>query len=237
MKNKKVLILGASSDIGIAVINFFLDNDWSVLAHYNNNKKDLNKITNKRLKKFGFNLKDVSKFQSFINKDKSFKDIDAFVSLTGYIESREISKIDLKSFYNHINVNYLSNLLVIQKILPFMSKKKFGRILLSSSTGVKFGGGKTTGLYSLTKYMNEFFFNSYKDYYKRNILINALRIGVTETKIHKKVKGKDLKKRIKLIPIKRMADVNEVAKYVFFYASDQNSLTTNEIIDISGGEK
>jgi len=237
MKNKKVLILGASSDIGIAVTNFFLDHDWSVLAHYNNNKKNLKKITNKRLKNFKFNLKDVSKFLSFINKNKIFKDIDAFVSLTGYIESKEISKIDLKSFYNHINVNYLSNLLVIKKILPFMSKKKFGRILLSSSTGVKFGGGKTTGLYSLTKYMNEFFFNNYKDYYKKNILINALRIGVTETKIHKKVKGKDLKKRIKLIPIKRMADVNEVAKYVFFYASDQNSLTTNEIIDISGGEK
>ena len=51
-----------------------------------------------------------------------------------------------------------------------MSVKQFGRILLSSSTGVKFGGGKLTGLYSLTKYMNEFFFNNYRELYKKNIL-------------------------------------------------------------------
>ena len=139
--------------------------------------------------------------------------------------------------YDHININYLSNLIVIQKIIPYMSVKKFGRILLSSSTGIKFGGGKLTGLYSLTKYMNEFFFNNYKDFYKKNILINALRIGVTNTKIHKNVKGKNLKKRVNLIPIGRMASTDEVAKYIYFYSSEINSLTTNEIIDISGGEK
>ena len=117
-----------------------------------------------------------------------------------------------------------------------MNKKKFGRILLSSSTGVKFGGGKTTGLYSLTKYMNEFFFSNYKDYYKKNILINALRIGVTNTKIHKNVKGKNMKKRVDLIPIRRMATIYEVAEYIYFLCSDKNTLITNQVVNISGGE-
>ena len=36
----------------------------------------------------------------------------------------------------------------------------------------------------------------------KNVLINNLRIGVTKTKLHKKI-GKNLKHRIKLIPIKR----------------------------------
>ena len=85
--------------------------------------------------------------------------------------------------------------------------------------------------------MNEFFFNNYKDYYKNNVLINAIRIGVTKTKIHKNVKGKNLKQRVRLIPIRRMASVIEVARYIYFYSSSYNSLTTNEVIDISGGEK
>ena len=55
-----------------------------------------------------------------------------------------------------------------------MKNKKFGRILLSSSTGVKFGGGKSTGLYSLTKYMSEFFFSNYKDFYKKNVNFKVL---------------------------------------------------------------
>ena len=77
-----------------------------------------------------------------------------------------------------------------------MKKKKYGRVLLSSSTGVKFGGSKLTTIYSLTKYMNEFFFSSYKDFYKNNILINAIRIGVTDTKIHLNSKKKNMNKRI-----------------------------------------
>ena len=157
MKNKKVLILGASSDIGIATVNYFLENNWSVIAHYNKNKKKLEKIKNSRLEYFKFDLKNINKFKKFINKNKKIDSIDSFVSLTGYIDSKNVLEIDIKSFYDHVNINYLSNLIIIQKILPLMRIKKFGRILLSSSTGVKFGGGKLTGLYSLTKHMNEFF--------------------------------------------------------------------------------
>ena len=236
MKNKKVLILGASSDIGIATVNYFLENGWSVIAHYNKNKKNLEKIRNNRLEYFKFDLKNINKFKQFINKNKKINNVDSFVSLTGYIDSKNILETDIKSFYDHININYLSNLIVIQKILPAMSNNKFGRILLSSSTGVKFGGGKLTGLYSLTKYMNEFFFSNYKEFYKNDVLINTIRIGVTKTKIHKNVKGKNMKKRLKLIPLGRIATTTEVAKYIYFYSSNLNSLTTNEIIDISGGE-
>lgn len=237
MKNKKVLILGASSDIGIAAVKYFLKNDWFVLAHYNKNKKNLSKIKNSKLDLFKFDLKDVNKFKKYLNTNNHFKNIDSFVSLTGYIKTQNILNIKIKSFYDHININYLSNLMIIQKVIPHMSKKKFGRILLSSSTGIKFGGGKNTGLYSLTKYMNEFFFKNYIELHKKNILINALRIGVTNTKIHKKVKGKNLKKRVKLIPLRRMATTDEVAKYIYFYSSKMNTLTASEIIDISGGEK
>ena len=237
MKNKKVLILGASSDIGISTVNYFLKNDWYVIAHYNKNKKSLEKIKNNKLECFKFDLKDINKFKKFVNKNKKINTVDSFVSLTGYINSDNILNTNIKSFYDHVNINYLSNLIIIQKILPYMSVKKFGRILLSSSTGVKYGGGKLTGIYSLTKYMNEFFFNNYKYFYKKNILINALRIGVTNTKIHKNVIDKNLKKRVNLIPLGRMASTNEVAKYIYFYSTEINSLTTNEIIDISGGEK
>jgi 3-oxoacyl-[acyl-carrier protein] reductase len=237
MKNKKVLILGASSDIGVSTVKYFLKNDWFVLAHYNKNKKNLSKIKNNKLDFFKFDLRDINKFKKYLTRNKKFNSIDSFVSLTGYIKTSNVLNTEIKSFYDHININYLSNLIIIQKIIPHMSVKQFGRILLSSSTGVKFGGGKLTGLYSLTKYMNEFFFNNYRELYKKNILINALRIGLTDTKIHKKVKGKNLKKRVKLIPLGRMATTDEVAKYVYFYSSKQNTLTTNETIDISGGEK
>ncbi len=34
-KSKKILILGASSDIGIKVVEHFLKKNWLVIAHFN----------------------------------------------------------------------------------------------------------------------------------------------------------------------------------------------------------
>ena len=56
------------------------------------------------------------------------------------------------------------------------------------------------------------------------------------TKLLKKDKHKNYKKRVDLIPIKRMATTNEVAEYIFFLCSEKNKLITNEVINISGGE-
>lgn len=234
MNNKKIFILGASSDIGFETVNKFLKEGWIVYAHYNSNKKKLQKIKSPNLKLIHINLKDIKKFEKIL-KNKKFDEIDSFISLTGLIVPTNFFKINFKSFIDQICVNYFSNILVMQRILPLMLKRKFGRILLSSSVGVKFGGGNNSLIYSLTKYMNEFFFSVYKNFSSRNILINTLRIGVTDTKIHKKKKN-NLKQRVKLIPIKRMASVLEVAEYLYFYGSEQNTLSTNSIIEITGGE-
>lgn len=236
MKKNKIVILGASSDIGIELTKKFLDQGHSVLAHCNKNHKNLLKLKNKNLKIFSFDLSKINEFKKFVDDNKKMFDAEVFVSLTGYIKPTMIENISIKDFYDHININYLSNIIVLQKTLPYMKKKKFGRVILSSSTGVKFGGGFYTGIYSLTKYMNQFQFSSFSKYAKYNVLINSIQIPVTKTKIHKNVKKKNISKRIKLIPIKRMANINEVVNYFEFYCSRNNTLTTNSIIDISGGE-
>ena len=97
MKNKKVLILGASSDIGICLTKLFLREKWSVLAHYNENKKNLAKIKDENLTCFKFNLKNIDKFKSFISKSKVFQNINSFISLTGFIEPSHILNSDVKS--------------------------------------------------------------------------------------------------------------------------------------------
>lgn len=234
--NKKVLILGASSEIGIQTVNMYLEKNWSVVAHYSKNNNELKKIKTKKLKIFKYDLKKINNFEKFVKRSQLFKNVNSFISLTGYIKPSQFTQIRINNFYDHINVNYLSNIIILKRLLPQMKKKNFGRVLLSSSTGVKFGGSLSTIIYSLTKYMNEFFYSSYKDFYKNNVLINAIRIGVTDTKIHTKTRKKNMNKRIKLIPIKRIASVNEVVDYIYLYASEKNTLTTNSVVNITGGE-
>ena len=69
-----------------------------------------------------------------------------------------------------------------------------------------------------------------------NILINNLRIGVTDTKIHNRISNKNLERRVKLIPIGRMANKKEIAKFIYQLASQQNTFITGETISIAGGE-
>ena len=117
-----------------------------------------------------------------------------------------------------------------------MKKNNFGRLLNASSVGVKYGGGKNTFNYSISKHLLEFFPSNFKELVKFNILINTLRIGLTDTKIHSKINKKNLKKRISMVPMKRMAQPDEIAKIIYYLSSSENTYITNEVISISGGE-
>jgi len=234
---KRVLILGASSDIGIELVKLYLKNNYNVVAHYNKNIKSLKKINNKNLSFLKFDLKQINSFENFIKrKKKMFLNFDIFISLTGYLNLKKINNAKITDFNNHINVNYLSNFLVIRSVVKGMLKRNWGRIVLSSSIGTKFGGSENSFIYSLSKYMNQFFPKIYKSFIKKNVLINTLQIGLTDTKMNLIDKKKNMKKRIKLIPLARMASKTEVAAYIHFLASEKNNLIANQIINISGGE-
>jgi 3-oxoacyl-[acyl-carrier protein] reductase len=239
-KNKKrVLILGASSDIGCAVSKIFLENDWELTAHYYNNKESLLKIDN-YINKINFLKLDLRKANFIekylkINKSKFMK-FDAFVNLSGYFKHTKFSNFKIKEFYDHINANSLSSYLFIRTVLSGMKKRKWGRVVNTSSIGTKFGGGKESFCYSLSKFNNEFFPSHYRDLYSKNILINTLQIGLANTKMQKKLPNKNMAKRIKLIPLKRITEKDEIAQYIYNLCIAQNSLLTGQIINISGGE-
>ena len=91
-------------------------------------------------------------------------------------------------------------------------------------------------LLSIGKFALEFFPSNNKKWIKNNVLINTVRVGVTKTRLHNKLKTKNLIKRVKLIPIQRMASPEEIAKVIFFLGSNDNTFISNEIISISGGE-
>jgi len=137
--------------------------------------------------------------------------------------------------FKTILINSFVPFLIIRNSLKNMRKKKYGRIINTSSVGVKFGGSAKTFSYSLSKHINEFIPSEVKKLYSYNVLYNTLRIGVTNTKFHKKIKNKSIKNRIKMIPIRKMASTNDIADYIIYLVRDNNYIT-DEIISITGGE-
>jgi len=236
-KNNKIIILGASSDIGVETVKLFLNNNFTVLAHYNKSKKNLIKIKNKKLQLFKYDLKRIFQFEKFVKKNQRlFSDCSHYTNLCGYLKTIKIGSASIKDYYDHLNVNYFSNFIISKYLIKGMIKRKFGRILFTSSIGTKFGGADNTFIYSTSKYLNEFFPRIYKSGAKNNVLINTLQIGLTKTKMNLIDKKKNLKKRVNLIPLRRMAQPSEVASYIYFLLSEKNTLISNQTLNISGGE-
>lgn len=240
MKNKmrEILILGGSSDIGLDVVKIFLKEGWKVYAHYKLNVKKL-----KFLKKI-YKQKLIT-IQSDLFKENSVKklikkiskgNIVAFINLVGYLDHKSFENFDIKSIIKSLKINTINPLLIQRYLIRNMIKNKFGRILNISSIGVKYGGSKFTFDYSFSKHAIEYFPKYLKELTKLNILNNVLRIGVVNTKLLKKVKSKDIAKRISLIPIKRLAETEEIAKMIYNLSSEKNSFISGEIISIAGGE-
>ena len=228
---KKILILGGNSDIGIKIIDRLID-DKKISLNIHFNKKFPNKKFQKNL---NFIKKDLLKLNEKNVKKVFENDYDVIINLIGYVSNQSFKNFSLKEIQKTILINSFAPLLVIRNSLKNMEKKNYGRIINTSSVGVKFGGGVNTFSYSLSKHINEFIPGEIRKLYSKNVLYNTLRIGVTNTKFHKKIKKKSITKRIKLIPIKKMASSNDIANYIIFLIRDNNFIT-NEIINITGGE-
>ena len=242
MKNRKkhVLILGGSSDIGIEVVKNFLQLKWEVTAHFHKNKKRL-EILKKSSKNLNFVQLDFRPHKNLNIEKLIIKKFsgryDSVINLIGYVDNVGFQKTSFKNIWQSLAVNAIFPILIEKKLVKKMVSQKWGRILNCTSIGIKFGGGFNSYNYSLSKHCLEFIPGIYKSWAKRNVFINNLRIGVTNTKIHKKMKKNlNMKKRIKLIPVNRMAEPKEIANYITNLTTDKNSYMTGETITVAGGE-
>ena len=86
---KQVFILGASSDIGVETVKIFLSNNWNVIAHFNDNAKNLKILQNKnknRIKLLKVNFKNIKKATKVMNDNKKiFKNISSFVVSSNFL--------------------------------------------------------------------------------------------------------------------------------------------------------
>ena len=153
------LVTGASSDIGFETVKLLLKKNEYVWGTYNNNNKRLLDLKKKYfdklfLSKYNFLYKnDLNLFVSDISKNKHL--IKSFISLASLRNTVKYGEIAADDLNHHFSVNVLPVVLAIQTLGSAMENKGYGRILIGSSIGVKFGGSYETYCYSLTKLASE----------------------------------------------------------------------------------
>ena len=225
---KKILILGGSSDIGIKLISKLNIEKYILHLHYNTSKSI--KGIPKEITKIKINLKDISKIEK-----KFDNDYDIILNLVGYISKQRFDSFNVNQVFDTLKINSLAMFKIVNNCIKHMKSNRYGRIINTSSVGVKYGGGRDTFAYSLSKHVNEFIPSPLRDLSKYNVLYNTVRIGVTNTKIHKNINNKSIKKRSTLIPVGKFAEPEDIVS-LLIYLIENNNFITNSILDITGGE-
>ena len=133
----------------------------------------------------------------------------------------KVIQTSLGGFYNVTNF-------FIQKML----RNRYGRIInISSVSGVKGTAGQTNysaakgAIIAATKALAQ-------EVAKRNITVNAIAPGFIRTDMTSSLNEEDL---VKLIPVGRFGEAEEVADLVSFLVSKKASYITGEVININGG--
>jgi 3-oxoacyl-[acyl-carrier protein] reductase len=239
---RKVLITGATGGIGKATASCFAKGGWNIICHYNSSHSEARRLRG-HINSLGCNCEiikaDFTKnkdLKHFVNSIKGIR-IDALINNAGtYAHNIHFTKLSLEDLSESFKVNIYAPFLLAAAVFNNMKERKFGRIVNISSVAAKYGGSAYSMHYGCSKRALEGLTKTLaREGAAYNVLVNTVRPGVVKTDFHKG-SSKDMKKRVTMIPIKRMGNPEEVADMVFYLGSAQNTFITNQVISVSGGE-
>lgn len=240
--NKVALITGSTRGIGKQIAIKLAKMGYDIAINYRSENEDLS-ITKKEIE--NENVKclavkgDVSNFEDtkrFVDEViAEFGQIDVLVNNAGITKDKLILRMEKEDFESVINVNLTGTFNVTKNVVPYMMKKRTGRIInISSVVGISGNAGQSNyaaskaGIIGFTKSLA-------KELASRNILVNSIAPGFIETDMTAVLKD-DIKSEIsKSIPLQRMGTSNDVANVVKFLASDDSSYITGQVINVDGG--
>ena len=134
-----------------------------------------------------------------------------------------------------IALNFVGPMRLTRALLPAMIERGSGKIVNISSDAGRVGSlgetvyaGAKGGLIAFTKSLA-------RETARYNINVNCVCPGPTETPLLFAVPEKHLEAFKKAIPFRRFAKPTEVAAAVVFFASDQSSYVTGQVLSVSGG--
>ena len=237
LKNKKILITGATGGIGNSLIEKFNHFGSSIVATGTNEEKLKNlksKYPNITVEKF--KLDDHSKIEDFIETINNKLDgLDILVNNAGITLDNLSIRLTEENWKKVIDINLTSTFLMCKYAIKKMLKKKYGKIINITSI-VGHTGNLGQANYAASKAGIIAFSKSLAiEYAKKNICVNCVSPGFIKTEMTDKINEEFKKTLISKIPSGDLGTGKDVSNCVAFLASDMSDYINGETIHVNGG--
>ena len=237
LKNKKILITGATGGIGNAIVKKFIELEGTVFATGTKNNK-LEELKNKypNIKVKQFDISEHSKIEKFIDDVASeLGGLDILINNAGMNMDNLSLRMKDEEWKKVIDINLSSTFLLAKHSIKTMLKNKFGRVVNIASV-VGHTGNLGQSNYSASKAAIIGMSKSLAiEYAKKNITINCVSPGFIQTAMTENIPEKVKLILTSRIPMGKLGTTEDVSNCVAFLSSEDSSYITGETLHVNGG--
>ena len=238
LKDKNIIVTGASGGIGNSIVKKLNDCGANILASGTKVEKleDL-KSKFKNIKTLKFDISQIDEIEEFVDKatNEIGGNLDCIVNNAGITQDNLAIRMSLEEWKKVIDINLTSTFLLSKFSIKKMLKNKSGKIInITSIVGHTGNLGQANytaskaGVVAMSKSLAI-------EYAKKNINVNCISPGFIKTAMTDKIDEKFKDIIISKIPSARLGEPEDIANAVVFLASNQSDYINGETLHVNGG--
>jgi 3-oxoacyl-[acyl-carrier protein] reductase len=246
IRDKVVLITGASSGIGAAAALAFGRHGARVAVHYRQRHTEAEAVAERvraagsEAATFAAEVADSAQLDRLAAAVQArFGRIDVLVNNAGgFVRRVPLAEASDALIDEVFHQNARSMIALGRSVIPMMRAQGGGTIINVTSQAARSGGSAGSGLYASSKgFVSTYTRALAKELVGDGIRVNAVAPGVIDTPIHESHTSPALLEQLRqTIPMRRLGRADECAGAILFLASEElASYVTGQIIEVNGG--
>lgn len=242
LAGRTALVTGGSRGIGKGIVWALAREGAKVAFTYNSNQEAADELVReleldqREAIALQANAADGSKAQEIVDAVvEKWEKLDILVNNAGIIRDGLLATMEEDNWLAVINTNLNSIYNYCHAAIRPMMSSRYGRIINISSVAARFGNSGQTN-YAATKGGIEGFTRCLaKEVGRRGITVNAIAPGFIVTDMTEAIRNAAESEIKKQTAVRRLGQPEDIAAAAAFFASEDASYVTGQVLDIDGG--
>ena len=242
LENRVALVTGGSRGIGRAVALELAARGAAVVVNYNKSPESAEEVVKQiqaaggKAAAFQADVSDIKQAEALVKfAVETFGDLSILVNNAGITRDQLIMLMPEADWDAVMDTNLKSTFNCSKAAVKHMMRKRYGRIISIASVAGQMGNPGQTN-YSASKAGQIGFTKALaREIAARNITVNAVAPGFVDTEILSAMSPETLELALKMVPLARKGQPEEIAYAVAFLASDQAAYITGQVLGVDGG--